>query len=91
MKFLDFFKPKQGKTYNEALDGIRLGKQLVSVYDIMKDGSWYTLKELAIRTGHPEASVSSRIRDLRKSSYGSHKVESKRLTKATWVYRINND
>jgi hypothetical protein len=41
--------------------------QLQSVFEIMKDHGWRTLREISTRHGSiPEASVSARLRDLRK-------------------------
>ena len=55
----------QPPTYEPALDTKRLGAQLHRVFDLMLDGHWYTLREIAEKTGDPEASVSARLRDLR--------------------------
>jgi DNA-binding Lrp family transcriptional regulator len=44
------------------------------VYRLMVDGQWRTLAEIAEATGAPEASVSARLRDLRKRKFGGHVV-----------------
>jgi len=36
------------------------------VYDAMRGGDWRTLGEIELLTGDPQASVSARLRDLRK-------------------------
>lgn len=58
-----------GSTYEPARDSVRLGKQLVRVRDVMADGKWKTLSEIASEAGSPEASVSARLRDLRKHGF----------------------
>jgi len=62
-----------GKTYIKTLDGKRLGRQMQAVYDFLdSEDGWYTLHELEIeleyQTGriYPQASISARLRDLRK-------------------------
>ena len=59
----------------QELDGDRLGRQLVTVRDLMTDGQWRTLREISDATKAPEASVSARLRELR--GLGS-KVERRR-------------
>ena len=53
---------------------VRLSGQLLKVFELMKDGRARTLAEIADRTRHPEASVSARLRDLRKGQFGTHSV-----------------
>ena len=53
---------------------IRYAHQLQHVKTHMLDGKWHTLQELSEVTGAPEASVSARLRDLRKAPNGSHTV-----------------
>lgn len=80
-----------GETYNPILDRARLGAQAGRVWDTMSDGVWRTLAVIAYRTGDPEASVSARLRDFRKSRFGSHVVERRRKGKGrggTWEYRL---
>jgi hypothetical protein len=68
---LDF----DGKTYNRKLDGERLGAQLLAVRSLMLDGKWRTLKEISEVLAKPQASVSARLRDLRKPKFGNYLVE----------------
>jgi hypothetical protein len=72
-----------GTTFDEKLDGIRLTGQWLLVFDLMKDGSWRTLREIAQMTGCPEASVSARLRDFRKKKFGGHVVDRRR--RGHWV------
>lgn len=79
-----------GETYNPEVDQGRLGRQLKAVYDILFDGEPHTLAEISQRTGEPEASISARIRDLRKERFGAHEVNAQRVSEeqGTWVYRL---
>lgn len=77
-----------GKTYDPKRDQIRLKGQMLRVYTQLKDGQWHTLRELSDKTGDPEASVSARIRDLRKERFGSHVIEHDRVDKGLWRYRM---
>jgi hypothetical protein len=77
-----------GVTFNAARDGARLSEQLVRVFNVMADNQWRTLGELAAATNAPEASVSARLRDLRKPKFGGLTVESRFLTRGLWAYRI---
>ena len=75
-----------------AADAARLGAQMARVRDLMRDARWRTLREIAAATGDPEASVSARLRDLRKRRHGAHCVESRRRAGAeargVWEYRV---
>lgn len=77
-----------GATYRRALDHERLGKQLLRVGHLMADGGWHTLREISHRTNDPEASVSARLRDLRKRKFGGHSVARERLQDGLWRYRL---
>jgi hypothetical protein len=66
--------PFDGKTYNPERDYPRLNKLLRAVFDLMKDGRERSLCEISGLTGGSEASVSARLRDLRKPKYGGHTV-----------------
>jgi hypothetical protein len=81
--------PFDGDTYDRQLDGVRLGKQLNAVVSLMKDEKWRTLREIAYQLDQPEASVSARLRDVRKEKFlPNYTMESQRRTKGTWEYRI---
>ena len=68
-----------GATFDLPSDGARLKSQLVAVYRLMFDGQWRTLREIADALGgQPEASVSARLRDLRKDRFGGFSVERRR-------------
>lgn len=67
-----------GQTYVQSLDGTRLFAQLEKVKTLMSDGRWRTLREMAALVQAPEASVSARLRDLRKPKFGGYTVERRR-------------
>ena len=79
-----------GATYNPAIDGARLGKQFMRVWDVMQRGGWMTLAEIAEITQCPESSVSARLRDFRKEKFGGHTVERRRVDSegGQWAYRL---
>lgn len=67
-----------GDTYIAKYDGGRLRQQLARVRGVMVDGMWRTLSEISGLTGDPEASVSARLRDLRKPKFGAWVVQRRR-------------
>ena len=79
-----------GDTYEHDADGKRLGEQMRRVGLLMSDGVWRTLRRIGWLTGHPEASISARLRDLRKPRFGEHTVERRRCAEGagTWEYRV---
>ena len=77
-----------GRTFEPAKDLARLKSQQGDVARAMADGRWHSLSELSERTGHPEASVSARLRDLRKPRWGSNLIQRQRRSKGLWEYRL---
>lgn len=78
-----------GSDYNAALDEQRLTGQVLRIYDLMKDGKWRTLSEIEAVTRDGQSSISAQLRNLRKPSFGSHKVEKRRRTEqGLFEYRI---
>lgn len=78
-----------GHTYDEDRDRDRLASLLARVYDAMHDTDWWTLAELARHTGGSEASVSARLRDLRKPRFGGHTVQrTRQLLGGLYHYRL---
>lgn len=63
-----------GPTYESQHDQKRLSGQIGRVFETMKDGIYRTLDELSEATGSPMQSVSARLRDLRKTRFGSFTV-----------------
>lgn len=66
MTQLDIFDHIGGKTFDLELDGERLGEQMKRVLSLMKDGQWRSLREIEDKTDDPQASISARLRDVRK-------------------------
>lgn len=78
-----------GVTYDEKRDRTRLKGQLEAVRRVLADGSWWRLEDLKARVGaNSDASVSARIRDLRKEKFGGYDIERKNLGGGVWVYRM---
>lgn len=77
-----------GITFDEERDHKRLWRQLAAVRDLMADHAWRTLEAISLATGHPEASVSARLRDLRKDKFGGLTVERRYVSKGLWEYRV---
>lgn len=77
-----------GATYDHARDSARLGDQMASVFDLMKDGQWRTLQEIAGAVGAPESSVSARLRDLRKPRFGGYRVERRYICRGCFKYQL---
>jgi hypothetical protein len=67
-----------GETYDPPKDQKRLTRQLERVYELVKTGEWYTLAEIAAKTGDPEGSIGARLRDLRKEKFGAYDIRRKR-------------
>jgi hypothetical protein len=67
-----------GATYEPDADQGRLARQMTRVRAAMLCGAWRTLDELAAATGDPPASVSARLRDLRKPRFGAFVVNRRR-------------
>lgn len=77
-----------GETYSPDRDHDRLAVQLGAVRRFMGDYKWHTLREISEATGHPEASVSARIRDLRKPKHGGHSILRKYVERGLWAYQM---
>ena len=54
-----------GSDYVPKFDNERLRGQIKKVYELMKDGKWRTLDEIATKIREPHASVSAQLRHLR--------------------------
>jgi hypothetical protein len=78
-----------GETYAPRRDYGRLHAQLTRVYAILRDGTWHTLPELARKTGDPEASISARIRDLRKVKFGGRTIQRRYVDRGLHEYRMD--
>ena len=81
---------RDGKTFDHARDARRLAGQHARVLSFMRSGSWHTLAEIASHTGDPEASVSARLRDLRKDRFGAHNIVREYVERGLWRYRLKD-
>lgn len=77
-----------GKTYEADRDHDRLTSQLERVKQVVVGAPWMTLEEIAAITGTPEASVSARLRDLRKVKFGAYTVERRFVHRGLFAYRV---
>lgn len=77
-----------GATYSPSRDGARLRSQMHAVRELMSDGAWRTLWQIAKEVEGSESSVSARLRDLRKDKFGGHTVERKYHGDGVWIYRL---
>lgn len=86
IKDAGFSRPHfDGATYNHQRDYARLNAQCRRVAEKMADGQPHTLRELSAKTGDPEASVSARLRDLRKAGFN---IEREYVAAGQWKYRM---
>ena len=80
-----------GVTIDKMLDNGRLLAQMDRVKQLMESRGWMTLQEIAAEVNAPEASVSARLRDLRKQRHGGFIVERRRRgepSRGLFEYRI---
>ncbi len=78
-----------GSTYSHARDFTRLNGLLEQVRDLMSDGKWRTLPQITEAIGATsDASVSARLRDLRKAKFGGYQVERRYVVAGIWEYRV---
>ena len=64
-------------------------EHLIRVWSVMRDGGRHTLAEISKVTKDPEASVSARLRDLRKPQFGGHTVERRQMINGKFLYRVD--
>ncbi len=87
----DYF---DGSTYEPKFDATRLRGEMARVYNLMMsfpNGRWWTLREISNSTQDPEASISARLRDLRKAKFGAHTVNRRRRgdpKRGIWEYQL---
>lgn len=85
---------RDGETFDPVPDRARLNAQHLRVYEVMRDGAWWSLAEISAKTDDPEASISARLRDFRKPKFGGHTVERRRFffamgpPRGHWQYRL---
>jgi hypothetical protein len=77
-----------GATYEASKDQQRLSRQLRGVYEAVRVPGWYTLRQLSEIAHASEASVSARLRDLRKDKFGGFTIERRRVSGGLFEYRL---
>lgn len=79
-----------GATYESQADGCRLSAQLnfTRALLIANVGRYFSLSELSTQLGYPEASISARLRDLRKAKHGAYTIHRRRRTAGTHEYAM---
>jgi hypothetical protein len=80
-----------GETFVPERDGARLTSQLDNVRKLMTvhaAGLWLPLSTISHFTGAPEASVSARLRDLRREGLT---IERRYVRRGLWEYRVAPD
>ena len=60
---------------------------LFAIFDLMKDGRWYTVDDVAAHVGASVTSTGASIRDLRKPKFGGHTVRCETIGNRT-VYSL---
>jgi len=82
--------PFDGNTYDTKRDYRRLSTQLISVREFLEDhrGSFFTLAELEHELDYPQASISARLRDLRKTKFGSYVIARRYRSAGTCEYAM---
>lgn len=77
-----------GPDYVHERDAPRLTKQIERVKELMKDGRWRSLPQIAKATNDPEASISAQLRHLRKKRFGGHTIEKRYQGNGLFEYRL---
>lgn len=69
-----------------GIDTPRLAGQLARVFELMRDGQYRTLTQIASATECLETSASARLRDFRKPKFGSHSVIQRQVEGSALLY-----
>jgi len=78
-----------GADYQPERDKQRLSKRLRALFDLMKDGTARSLREITEHIGGSEAGNSALLRDLRKPQFGGYEVERHYVAKGLYRYRLD--
>lgn len=89
MKELEKQPHFDGDDYQHNRDRFRLSGQIAEIYHLMKDGLWRTLEEISDLTGHPHASISAQLRNLRKARFGGYFVDREHIKDGLYKYRLD--
>lgn len=87
-KMIDLFTFKGAML--EECDLPRLGRRARKIWDLMADGHWHDLNDIARQTGYPHSSVTACVRAFRYPENGGHTVEITRDApgSGTWLYLL---
>ena len=77
-----------GSDYVPSRDDKRLTSQYESIFNLMSDGVWRKLHEIASATGHPESSISAQLRHTRKPRFCGHELNKRYLGSGLYEYQI---
>lgn len=77
-----------GSDYVAPRDDKRLTAQMQRIFNLMSDGQYRTLGQIASTTGDPEASISAQLRHFRKARFGSHTLNKKYLGNGLYSYQL---
>lgn len=88
MNQIDLIPTFDGATFEPSRDGERLTSQLIRVKELMLDGQWRSLPQIAAVVGGSEAGVSARLRDLRKPRNGAYTVNRRHVAEGLHEYQV---
>jgi len=77
-----------GSDYKPARDQERLTQDYAKIKELMSDGKWRTIREVADATGSPDGSASAHMRAMRKKANGGHTVVKKYEGNGKYLYRL---
>ena len=77
-----------GPAYSEKIDGRRVSNQMMKIRHFMLSVDWRSLAEIEQALNFPQASISACLRHFRKPRFGGYRVEKKRRSEGTWIYRV---
>jgi hypothetical protein len=81
-------KTFDGADYVDERDGERLTNQYDTIFNIMKDGTWRSVRQIRKLTGYPQNSIQAQLRHSRKKKFGSHELNKKYKKKGLYLYQI---
>ena len=83
-----------GPAYDKNIDEPALSSQRnrIKHWLLPNDHLWFTLAELSVQLGYPEASISAQLRHLRKPQFGGYLINKRRRkNQRAWEYNLRID
>lgn len=77
-----------GSDYEHKRDYERLNNQIGKIFNLMKDGKWRTLSDIAKLTESPESSASAQLRNLRKRKFGGYTINKQHIKNGLFAYQL---